>query len=128
MILCLFGAAGTAGFRLLGYAGRIAGTCIILYPFFLCRMLGAGDIKLMAVMMGILGIWNGLTALFLGLICALGAVLLRMIRKGKLKEWGFRSFLYKKTSVSGNQWNPIRIKLGVWLFTGYLLYEIQALV
>ena len=144
MILFLFGAAGTgalagtAGIRLLGYAGRVFGTCVILYPFFLCRMLGAGDIKLMAVMMGILGIWNGLTALFLGLFCALTAVFLKIIWKGKFREWGYRSFLdfssslkrggTKEIPVPEKQRKPIRIKLGIWLFIGYLLYEIQTLV
>lgn len=44
--------AGTGGdvfILLAGLAARVIGTCAVFYTLFLCRMLGAGDIKLMAL-------------------------------------------------------------------------------
>lgn len=64
----------------------ILGTCALLYVFFLCNMLGAGDIKLMAVCMGSLGLKDGLTMIFLGLLLALFCYGGRYLRKGIF--WG----------------------------------------
>ena len=33
---------------------RFVGTCVVFYPFFLCRTIGAGDIKLMGVIADII--------------------------------------------------------------------------
>lgn len=50
---------------------RVIGTCAVFYGFFLCRMLGAGDIKLMAVCVGMLGVWRGMLVIFSGMVLAL---------------------------------------------------------
>lgn len=63
--------------QLFAFTGRVIGTCAVFYGFFLCRMLGAGDIKLMAVCVGILGIWRGTVLIFLGMILALLAAVIR---------------------------------------------------
>lgn len=55
--------AGTGGdvfILLAGLAARVIGTCAVFYTLFLCRMLGAGDIKLMALCTGLLGMGPGL--------------------------------------------------------------------
>lgn len=54
--------AGTGGdvfILLAGLAARVIGTCAVFYTLFLCRMLGAGDIKLMALCTGLLGMGPG---------------------------------------------------------------------
>ena len=62
--------AGTGGdvfILLAGLAARVIGTCAVFYTLFLCRMLGAGDIKLMALCTGLLGMGPGLLVIFTGL-------------------------------------------------------------
>ncbi len=55
---------------------RFVGTCAVFYPFFLCRTIGAGDIKLMGVIAGFLGVWDGVFVIGLGMI--LPPLLLRL--------------------------------------------------
>ena len=62
------------------------GTCAVLYPFFLFRMLGAGDIKLMAVCMGVLGFDSGIRMILCGFLTVLLRGLWRFLRTGKF--WG----------------------------------------
>lgn len=65
--------AGTGGdvfILLAGLAARVIGTCAVFYTLFLCRMLGAGDIKLMALCTGLLGMGPGLLVIFTGLFLA----------------------------------------------------------
>ena len=65
--------AGTGGdvfILLAGLAARVIGTCAAFYTLFLCRMLGAGDIKLMALCTGLLGMGPGLLVIFTGLFLA----------------------------------------------------------
>ena len=50
--------AGTGGdvfILLAGLAARVIGTCAVFYTLFLCRMLGAGDIKLKELMQRLQG-------------------------------------------------------------------------
>lgn len=49
---------------------RFAGTCAVFYLFFLCRMIGAGDIKLMGLIVGFSGLWDGIFILGLGYVIA----------------------------------------------------------
>lgn len=68
-----YGGAGTGGdvfILLAGLAARVIGTCAVFYTLFLCRMLGAGDIKLMALCTGLLGMGPGLLVIFTGLFLA----------------------------------------------------------
>lgn len=66
-----------------------AGTCAVFYIFFLYRMLGAGDIKLMALCVGILGITDGAFVLFLGFLSA---------SVQALQELGKREILWSRLS------------------------------
>ena len=102
--------AGTGGdvfILLAGLAARVIGTCAVFYTLFLCRMLGAGDIKLMALCTGLLGMGPGLLVIFTGLFLAalraagmiwqqgslwmrmerIGTFIIRSGREGKLLEY-----------------------------------------
>lgn len=68
------------------FLGCVIGTCAVLYVFFLCRMLGAGDIKLMAVCMGILGFRNGIAVMLISMTLALLHSLIKFVRNGVF--WG----------------------------------------
>ena len=61
---------------------RFVGTCAVFYPFFLCRTIGAGDIKLMGVVTGFLGVWDGMLVIGLGMVFAAAAASYRMIKQG----------------------------------------------
>ena len=67
-------------------------------------MLGAGDIKLMAVCMGILGFHDGLIMLFIGFALALLYALVKAKRNGVFRGQKFR--------------------LAPYLFMGYCAYLI----
>lgn len=90
----------------LGFSARVVGTCAVLYIFFLCRMLGAGDIKLMAVCVGVLGVRNGVIVIFCGLLAALARELwtVKVWRDG---YWGLRGR---------------KVKLAPYLFGGYCVW------
>ena len=101
---CLELLAGKAGvWELICFWGRMIGTCALFYGFFLWRKLGAGDIKLMAVCVGILGVWNGVLVLFAGMMLALFSACI----KGGIYKHGY---LHMK-----NQ----ELKLAPYLFAGY---------
>ena len=53
-----------------------------LLPVFLCRTIGAGDIKLMGVVTGFLGVWDGMLVIGLGMVFAAAAASYRMIKQG----------------------------------------------
>lgn len=115
-----------------GFLRRIIGTCAVFYILFLCRMLGAGDIKLMALCNGILGMEDGISVIFLGLMMAavrsayilyteniLWARMMRLAgfvisfgRDGKLREY------------PGRQEKKSLLHLGPYLFTGYCVWLI----
>lgn len=101
--LILLGAAafGIAGFirgPSLGYGAweiclglalfllRIILTAGILFPLFLFRMMGAGDIKVMAVITGYMGLYIGFEIIFYGLAAAAAWSLFYMLRKRILME------------------------------------------
>ena len=86
---------------------RVIGTCAAFYPFFLCRMLGAGDIKLIAVCAGILGIQRTGLMIFCGMMLALFVACIR----GKV--WKHGLLLMK------NQ----ELRLAPYLFAGFCLAE-----
>ena len=125
--------AGTGGdvfIQTAGLAARAIGTCAVFYTLFLCRMLGAGDIKLMALCTGILGMGAGLQVIFSGLFLAalqaagmiwrqgslwtrmerIGTFIVRSGREGKLLEY------------PGREDKRNTLRLGPWLFLGYCIW------
>lgn len=59
--------SGTAG--LMGFAAGVCGVLIVLFPLFLFRALGAGDIKLLCVLAGLWGLSRGLKLVAVSIIC-----------------------------------------------------------
>ena len=124
------GPGGDAFVLLAGLAARVIGTCAVFYTLFLCRMLGAGDIKLMALCTGLLGMGPGLLVIFSGLFLAalraagmiwqqgslwmrmerIGTFIIRSGREGKLLEYPGRE---DKRNI---------LRLGHWLFLGYCIW------
>jgi len=109
---------------------RFVGTCAAFYLFFLCRMIGAGDIKLMGLIVGFLGVGDGLLVLCLGFIFAAGAAASRMIRQETVwvrleriarfaVETGIRGRL---TEYPGAFETESLLRLGPYLFSGYCLF------
>ena len=101
----------TAGdfWELILFLGRVVGSCAALYGFFLSRKLGAGDIKLMAVCVGILGVWDGICVIFGGCLLVLCEAFFR----------GYFSYFscIGKVSVRGQE-----VRLAPYLFGGYCLW------
>lgn len=109
---------------------RFVGTCAVFYPFFLCRMIGAGDIKLMGVIAGFLGVWDGVLVICLGMIFAAAAASYRMIKQGTVwfrleraarfaVETGIKGRL---TEYPGYFEKASLLRLGPYLFLGYCLF------
>ena len=93
---------------ILEFAVLVIGTCAVLYPLFLCRMLGAGDIKLLAVCMGILGFYGGLCMILCGFLLAL--------LHGVWKSICFGRFRGQAVHLAG------------YLFVGYTIYLVMFFV
>lgn len=85
--LCILTAAqGDAGREVLGYMLRMAAATAVLFPLFLLRMMGAGDIKMMAVMAGCLGVSDGACAIGLGFIVGAILALVKMTVQKSLRK------------------------------------------
>lgn len=100
--------ASERGFELLRFLGHVFGTCAVFYVLFLCRVLGAGDIKLLAVSTGFLGVERGAKMIICGLLLAL------VVEIARTKAWkcGYPDFKGKK------------IRLAPYLFLGYCLFTL----
>lgn len=115
-----------------GFLFRIAATCAAFYILFLCRALGAGDIKLMALCTGILGAWDGIYVIFLGMLFAAGWAAWRLWKEGQLWErmQRFTGFVIqtkrtgKLAEYPGSRDPANGIRLGPLLFLGYCLFLI----
>ena len=137
-VLILFGFLGGVVFQLirLGGSGLILffGSAVfpvllfsILYYF---RMIGAGDIKLMGVVTGFLGVWDGVLVIGLGMVFAAAAASYRMIKQGTVwfrleraarfaVETGMKGRL---TEYPGYFEKESLLRLGPYLFAGYCLF------
>ena len=96
-------------FELLCFLGHVFGTCAVFYILFLCRVLGAGDIKLLAICIGFLGIEAGAQMIACGLLLAL------IVESVRANVW--------KCGYPGLR--GIRIKLAPYLFLGYCLWAVR---
>lgn len=116
--------------RVFGFFLRMAGTCAVLYPFFVCRVIGAGDIKLMGLCIGYLGAWDGLYMIFLGLIPAAFAAAVKIHREGRLWERMANLTSFAGKIVRERKFARYQIKyqksdlipLAPFLFIGYGIY------
>ncbi len=85
--------------------------CVLLFPLFYLRLMGGGDIKWIAFLMGSLGVSSGIFVVFYGCVCGGGYA------------------LYKRLfSVAGRGRQRMEgVPLVTGLFFGYLWYLIKAL-
>lgn len=97
----LFEIAGEPFGRFGEYFLLLIGTCAALYPFFLCTMLGAGDIKLMAVCMAALGFDRGMRTLLCGFLLVFLHGLWKFIKSG--------------------QWRVRQVRLAGYLLAGFVV-------
>lgn len=86
------GLAGAVMGGAIGLAGAMF-TLMCLFPFYVFRMMGAGDIKAMALMVGALGVKEGFFCIFYGLAAAAAWSLFIMVRRHLLVK-RIRYFLY----------------------------------
>ena len=124
------GTGGDAFVLLAGLAARVIGTCAVFYTLFLCRMLGAGDIKLMALCTGRLGMGQGLLVIFsevflaalraAGMIWRQGSLWMRMERIGTFVIRSGREG--KLLEYPGREDKRNILRLGPWLFLGYCIW------
>lgn len=133
--LCMLTAAeGQEVREVLKYAVRLMAVTGVMFPLFIFRVMGAGDIKMMAVITGCLGFAAGITAIVYGFIIgaflALGKMLIQRNCFQRLKfltAYIRRLFLTKEIVpyyVPGRDGNQAVIPFTVCLFLGYLWYMV----
>lgn len=88
-LLAFFESGGAAGSMIflkvfLAFLGRMAAVIALLFILFLCRMVGAGDIKLAALICGCQGLYRGAICVGLGFLIGALWSLVKMIRDGSL--------------------------------------------
>lgn len=85
--LCILTAAqGETGWAVIGYVVRLAAVTAVMFPLYGLGMMGAGDIKMMAVMAGCLGVSAGACAIGLGFIVGAILALVKMIVQKSLRK------------------------------------------
>lgn len=87
--LFIIGYGWTAAF---GYLVRSVATVGIFFLFFLCRMMGAGDIKCMALICGYLGFTSGFRVIGIGMLIGAGWSFAKLLFQKKL--WERLSYLF----------------------------------
>ncbi|MEY8356535.1 prepilin peptidase [Lachnospiraceae bacterium 54-53] len=111
---------------------RFAVVTALFFIFFVCRMIGAGDIKLAALICGYLGLSNGALAVGSGFLIGAFWSLFKMIVKGSFTERFSCLLAYirrvlhtgKLTAyyIPARDGNDAVIPLGICLFLGTAVY------
>ena len=95
LAVCVVFTAGSAGFSDLGRVLlRILVTGAVFYPFYAIGVLGAGDVKLMAVSCGFFAGDRCLVFLFLSLLIAAGTGIVKMGLNGEMGKRMHRLAMY----------------------------------
>ena len=111
---------------------RIGAVILVFFPFFLLRMMGAGDIKMMAVILGCLGLKAGSLAVGYGfLVGAVLALVKMLLQRNLLKRLSTlfvylrRLFLTKEIVpyyIAQRDGGSVVIPFTACLFLGYLWF------
>ena len=120
------------------YGVRLLAVVAVWFPLFRLRMIGAGDVKLMALIVGFLGFKNGATVILYGFfIGAVLAFLKMLVRRNLVQRLTYffayirRLFLTKEAvpyyQASRDGKNAV-IPLAVCLLGGYLWYLLRLMV
>lgn len=111
---------------------RLLAVSVLFFPLFRLRMIGAGDIKLMALMCGCLGMIQGGLSIIYGFVLGAALSLIKLLVQGSFMvrfmylSAYIRRIIHTKEIVE--YYNPARdgyestIPLGLCLFLGTLIY------
>lgn len=118
------GGLGNAALESAAFLIRAASAPAVLSVLFVCRMIGAGDIKLIGIMLGWLGFRTGVTALgfgfFLGAVMAFLKLLLSgsmIMRFGYFFAYIRQTFRTRKiTAYYRPQWDGYEVTIPLSLF------------
>lgn len=104
----------------------------MLFPLFLCRLTGAGDIKLAAVLAGMAGVKATCLIIAAGLVAAVPVCIVKLLVRRNLNMRLFLFFAYIRQVILTKQvtayYDPERdgygdtIPFAVFMFLGYLYY------
>lgn len=69
---------------------RLLVTTVVFFPLFYARMIGAGDVKLMALICGFLGFWDGSLSIVYGFLIGAAMALIKMlVQRNLLKRLNY---------------------------------------
>lgn len=115
-----------------GYVLRLGLVCALGFPLFLFRMMGAGDVKLMAVIAAWLGWHDGVVVIGYGFLIGAFWALLKMCLSGIFWQrisyfiaYFRRLFLTKEKTpyyLANRDGDEVVIPFAVCLFCGFLLF------
>lgn len=140
IVLAVIKSSGSVGFDLIlertgEFLFRMAIICAGFFTLFLFRMIGAGDIKLAALMCGYLGMRDGLMAIMIGLLAGAFWSLLKMVKEGCFTQritylTAYFRRVYHTRNITA-YYDPGRdgygsvIPLGVCFFMGCLVFAVS---
>ena len=123
---------GQEASAVLRYIARLGAVVAVMFPIFILRVMGAGDIKMMAVITGCLGFPEGMKAILCGFVIGAVLALVKMLiqrtlfkRLNYLTAYFRRLFLTKEIVpyyVARRDGNQAVIPFTACLFLGYLWY------
>ncbi len=115
-----------------GYLVRCAVTVSVFFLFFLCRMMGAGDIKCMALICGYLGFASGVFVIITGMVVGACWSLTKLLYHRQLWErFGFLSAYFRRIFqekrwiayyVPGRDGREVTLPLVFCLFWGFCVF------
>jgi prepilin peptidase CpaA len=115
-----------------GFLWALGGAAIgfgVLFPFWLLRMMGAGDVKLMAMVGALLGAEAVLPALIGSLIAGGGFALMFAVRNGKLREMLINiGRMFRHGRVALVMGAPLREVSSGWQSVGKLAFAVPIAV
>ncbi len=139
MVLCLLNApGGQMVTAVLGFGGRIAVVTIVFFPLFMLHMMGAGDIKMMALVTGSLGFGDGICSILCGFVMGAVLALIKMLMQKNLQKrliflavYIRRLFLTKEIvpyyQAERDGYDAV-IPFTVCLFAGFMWYALWKII
>lgn len=118
------------------FLARMLAVTTLFFPLFICRMIGAGDIKLAALICGYSGIAGGAAAIGLGFLIGAFWSFLKMMAKGSFYErfshlTAYIRHIYQTKKITAyydfaRDGADAVIPLGVCLFFGTMAFIMMA--
>lgn len=99
----LIGAAAGIYLRGADFLAAFAGILFVLLPLFRIRAFGAGDVKLMALICGYAGVFEGVKCIYAGMVFAAAVSVCRMIQTKSLKARLIHLCVYIRHTIQTKQ-------------------------